>query len=95
MAGNQVSGQGGGGFGGQGGQSDMVMLWYLNDQGQLAATRARTGITDGSNTEVSGRDLKAGMNIIAGVTEMAANEGTVNPFQSENNSGGRRSFGAF
>ena len=98
VAGNQTSGQGGsggfGGFGGQG-QSDMVMLWYLNDQGQLMATRARTGITDGSNTEVSGRDLKAGMNIIAGVTEMAADEGTVNPFQSENNSGGRRSFGAF
>ncbi len=83
-------GQTGGGFGGQ---TDMVMLWYFDADGNLAATRARTGITDGSETEVSGRDIVDGMQVIAGVTE-SQEDGTINPFQNNSSGGGRR-FGAF
>ena len=91
--GNQ-GGQGGfAGFGGQGGQgrTDVIMLWYLDEEGNLAMARARTGISDGQMTEIRGRNLEPGMQIIAGVTQ-SSESGSTNPFQ-QNQQGGRRPGG--
>jgi HlyD family secretion protein len=76
------------------GSGDSVMIWYLDDAGRLQMTRARVGITDGSTTEISGEGIEAGLQVIAGVTEVA-DEGTASPFQTTESSDGRRRFGAF
>ncbi|WP_456424617.1 efflux RND transporter periplasmic adaptor subunit [Rhodocaloribacter sp.] len=74
----------GGGFSGAGGRrpSNVAMLWYLDDEGNVTAARVRTGITDGQMTEVRGRNLEPGMQVIAGVTRTGSSAGTANPFQS-------------
>lgn len=74
----------GGGFSGAGGRrpSNVAMLWYLDDEGNVTAAWVRTGITDGQMTEVRGRNLEPGMQVIAGVTRTGASAGTANPFQS-------------
>ena len=41
-------------------------LWTVDSSGKLSAIRVRTGLSDGSKTEVQGRDLKAGTQVIAG-----------------------------
>jgi HlyD family secretion protein len=43
-------------------------LYYLDDNGKLAAARVRTGISDGTSTEIQGRSVTAGMKVIAGTT---------------------------
>ncbi|MBT3449115.1 MAG: efflux RND transporter periplasmic adaptor subunit [Bacteroidetes Order II. Incertae sedis bacterium] len=80
-----------GGFGG--GASDAVMLWYLNENGDIQVARARTGITDGSMTEVIGASLEAGMQVISGVSVTESEGGFKNPFQSKNDRGSRFSRG--
>ena len=80
-----------GGFGG--GASDSVMLWYLNENGDIQVARARTGITDGSMTEVIGASLEAGMQVISGVSVTESEGGFKNPFQSKNDRGSRFSRG--
>lgn len=80
----------GGGFAGN--RDDVVTLWYLDEDGNLNMTRARTGISDGQNTEVTGRGLTAGMEIIAGVTagsSTSSSSTSSSPFQQQQ-SGGRR-----
>jgi HlyD family secretion protein len=91
----QGQGQGGGqgapsGFGGQG--SNSATLWYLNSDGEIQTVRVKTGITDGSQTEVIGEKLEVGMQIISGVTVLEATGGFQNPFQKET-AGGRQGFG--
>ncbi len=85
---------GGGGFPGAGAfggrNSNAAMLWYVDESGALQIARARTGITDGSSTEIIGRDITDGMKIIAGVTEVVSEGGFQNPFSSNNDSGGNR-----
>lgn len=83
----------GGGFSGAGGRrpSNVAMLWYLDDEGNVTAARVRTGITDGQMTEVRGRNLEPGMQVIAGVTRTGPSAGTTNPFQ--NNTTRRRPGG--
>ncbi len=90
------NGQGGfAGFGGQGrGRPNATQIWYLDEEGNLAASRVRTGISDGQMTEIRGRNIEAGMEIIAGVTLAAESSGSTNPFQS-NQQGGRRRPGSF
>src|SRR5207248_3824698 len=41
-------------------------LYTLDANGKLVATRVRTGVSDGTTTEVRGKDLKEGMKVIAG-----------------------------
>lgn len=53
----------------------MGMLWYLGAGGDLAMERVRTGITDGQKTEVSGRQLKEGQQVIVGATQSTQNAG--------------------
>ncbi|MDX2473885.1 MAG: efflux RND transporter periplasmic adaptor subunit [Candidatus Krumholzibacteria bacterium] len=60
------------------------MLWTLDDEGELAPVPVRTGISDGTNTEVMGRDLEAGIQVIAGVSSSAAAaNSTSSPFQQQ------------
>jgi hypothetical protein len=89
--------QGGFGRGAGGRNSDTAMLWYLDENGQLAVARVRKGLTDGQMTQVIGRDIEPGMQIIVGVTqafEEQEDESSFNPFQNQQQDGGRR-FGAF
>jgi HlyD family secretion protein len=46
-------------------------LYYLDAKGAVASMNVRAGITDGSNTEVSGQDLKVGMKVITGTVQPA------------------------
>ena len=56
------------------------MLWFVDDQGQLSAVRVRTGLSDGTMTQVEGRGLEDGMQLIAGVT-ISEDGPAANPFQ--------------
>ncbi len=81
----QASGFPGGGAPGgwsSGANTNMVTLWYLDENGDISVLRARTGITDGSQTEVIGEGIEAGMQIIAGVSVIEEVGGIRNPFQS-------------
>ncbi|NJD09739.1 MAG: efflux RND transporter periplasmic adaptor subunit [Gemmatimonadetes bacterium] len=66
---------------------DMALLWYLDDDGKLAAQPVRTGISDGQRTEVTGGGLKEGMMVILGTrqpgTSASSAETTTNPFQQQ------------
>lgn len=60
-------------------------LYIVDAKGALQMVRVRTGLTDGSTTEIRGRDLKEGMKVIAGTAQpQSANATTSNasPFQS-------------
>jgi len=75
-------------------------LYYLDDDGKLAMARVRTGITDGSVTEISGKDVKEGMKVIAGTvsaTQPAQTTTSATPFQGgqQQGGGGRRGGGGF
>ncbi len=73
-----------------------TLLWYLNEQGEVTATPVQVGISDGQYTEVSGRNLKAGMQIIAGVSQSRAVESAASsPFQQTRQSSGPRRPGGF
>lgn len=62
-----------GGFGNHGG-NNFGMVWYLDSLGQLAGAPLRTGLSDGTNTEVVGsRVLKDSMEVIVGTNEGADN----------------------
>jgi HlyD family secretion protein len=95
----QPGGDGGfgpGGFGGGvrrnvGGTSGgFAMLWYLDDAGKVAVMPVRTGISDGTTTQIQGPDVKEGMQVIAGLTQTDDAAGAVNPFQ-----GGGQNRGGF
>lgn len=90
-AGNGFSGASGNGS--RGGR-DFSVLYYLGADGKLAMVPVRPGITDGQSTEVRGRQLEAGMQVIAGMTQTAQKAST-NPFQSTQQSGPPRPPGMF
>jgi HlyD family secretion protein len=76
---------------GQGGQRSrsggMGTIYVADEKGTLTPIRVRTGLTDGSVTEIRGRDLKEGMKVVAGTSQpQSANAKTSNasPFQSGN-----------
>jgi HlyD family secretion protein len=67
-----------GGPGSSGGNS--VMLWFLDENGRLTATRVTKGVTDGRMTElVGGRGLEEGKEVIVSVTETEQENGSANP----------------
>jgi HlyD family secretion protein len=59
-------------------------VWVLDSAGSLQRRRVRTGINDGQRTQVTGRDLTAGMVVVTGVTTPGATAGgaSANPFQA-------------
>lgn len=61
--------------------ADRALLWYL-DGGKPVAMRVKTGITDDQATEVSGPELKEGLQIIAAVASGAAASSATNPFDN-------------
>lgn len=76
------------GFGGGSGQDDVASLWYFDENDQLQVARVRTGISDGSMTEVIGENLEEGMQIIAGVTVSEQSSVIDNPFEQQQQGGG-------
>ncbi|MDA8426053.1 MAG: hypothetical protein M0Z80_07930, partial [Treponema sp.] len=46
------------------GSADLKTLWYLDGAGKLAVHLVRTGVTDGSNTELVGADSLEGRRVI-------------------------------
>jgi HlyD family secretion protein len=67
-----ASGQGGGRGGAQGGaykggRPQVATLWYLDSASTVHAVRVKTGLTDGQRTEVDGKGLTAGMQVITSV----------------------------
>jgi hypothetical protein len=63
----------------------------------MQVARVRTGITDGSATEIRGRDLKEGMRVISGTSgAQTAEAKSATPFQQNGGGaqqGGRRGGG--
>ncbi len=79
------------------GNTGFGTLYYLDTEGKLAVARVRTGISDGTTTEIRGRELKEGMRVIAGtaVASQEAQAEAANPFQSnsqQRRGGGRGGF---
>lgn len=72
-------------------------LYTLGDEDKLVPIRVRIGITDGSSTEVRGKDLKEGTKVIAGTAQpQAAESQPASPFnnnQQQRNAGGPRPGG--
>ncbi len=69
------------------GMTQSGTLYTVDEKGALEAIRVRTGITDGSTTEILGRDLKEGTKVIAGTAQpQAAESASSNPFQGNSSS---------
>lgn len=71
----------GGGTGGWRRPANVAMLWHLGDDGKVAMTRVRTGLSDGQRTQVEGADVREGMQVIVGVTQ-GPESAAANPFQA-------------
>jgi len=54
--------------GGGGGRPSTATLYYLDKDGNVTTTMVRTGISDGTSTQIEGRNIQAGMKVIAGIT---------------------------
>lgn len=89
------AGFGPGGFRGDGatGSGNAGELWYVDQEGLVQVARVQVGVTDGQYTEIRGRALEAGIQVIAGVVVGTAQSGSTNPFQQQG--GDRRGFGRF
>jgi HlyD family secretion protein len=76
-------------------RSSFGTLYYLDAQGKLAVARVRTGITDGTTTEITGKTVAEGLKVIAGTTSATATA-AASPFQTTSSSqqqrGGRGGF---
>jgi HlyD family secretion protein len=74
-------------------------LWTVDAEGRLAAVRVRTGLSDGSKTEVQGRDLKAGAQVIVGTSSGAQSASqssqSSSPFQPQGGAMRRGPGGGF
>lgn len=69
------------------GNSGFGSVYVLDPSGALKQIRVRTGLSDGSTTEVRGRELTEGMKIVSGVTQPQSAENTssaASPFQQNN-----------
>jgi HlyD family secretion protein len=89
-AAGESAGASGGAHGGARGDSgagggrngSIPLLWYLDDQGQVAAARVQVGITDGKYTAVEGKNVKEGLQVITAITRAAAATSS-SPFQTQ------------
>jgi HlyD family secretion protein len=78
------------------GPSNFGTLYYLDSNGKLAMAPVRTGITDGTATEISGKNVREGMKVIAGTvsaTQPAQTATSATPFQPAGQQGGQRGGG--
>lgn len=83
------------GAGAGNGPPDRAVLWTLDDAGDPQPVPVRTGISDGTSTEVNGPRIEAGLQIIAGVTRSADAPASSSPFGGSSDGGSRRSPGGF
>ncbi|HEX7421739.1 MAG TPA: efflux RND transporter periplasmic adaptor subunit, partial [Thermoanaerobaculia bacterium] len=83
------------------GVSNSGTLYYLDANGKLAVTRVKTGINDGTETEITGKNITDGTKVIAGTvstTQTATTTTTgASPFgatstQQQRGGGGRGAF---
>jgi HlyD family secretion protein len=74
-------------------RADSAQLWYFDEQGKLAVTQVRTGLSDGQNTEISGPVVCEGMKVIAGLVQSTSPGTGVNPFQPTRQGGPPRGGG--
>lgn len=95
MPGGGMPGGMGGGMGGAGAQRSM--LWFTGPDGKLDVMFVRTGITDGTNTEIRGRNIEPGTKVIAGVISASAPaaSSTASPFQQQRTQSGPPRPGGF
>ncbi|HEX2832031.1 MAG TPA: efflux RND transporter periplasmic adaptor subunit [Thermoanaerobaculia bacterium] len=72
-------------------------LYVLDQKGQLAAIRVRTGITDGTMTVVSGTNVREGLKVVSGTMQASSDAASTssNPFggQQQRQQGGPRPGG--
>jgi len=89
FAGRAAGGNGAGAAGGRarGGQPP-PMLWYLDEQGQLATARVRAGLTDGQRTVIESPRIKEGMQVIVAVNAPTATPNAATPFGGPGGFGG-------
>jgi HlyD family secretion protein len=84
--------------GARGGSSNFGTLYYLDANGKLAVARVKTGINDGSTTEITGKTIKEGMKVIAGTVSPTAttaqtSTAPASPFQGGQQQGGAQRGG--
>lgn len=73
-----------------GSRPGVAPLWYIKD-GKLGVIQVLTGISDGTNTEISAPELEEGMEIIIGLNSAqptVQGGATTNPFQQQQRGGG-------
>jgi len=75
--------------------SERGRVFFLDQAGKLQSVRVRIGITDGSMTEISGRELTPGMKVIAGTLNSSAATSTAgsSPFGNPASGGQGRGGG--
>ncbi len=72
--------------GGTNGRPPSGTLYVLDASGHLESVRVQTGLTDGSFTEISGRNVSEGMKVIAGViSATTASKPAANPLAPQQN----------
>jgi HlyD family secretion protein len=77
------------------GAARSAQLWYVDGTGALRVARVRTGLSNGSVTQIEGPDIREGMEIIAAVTSgtstsTSTSTGAVSsPFTNAQGQGGR------
>jgi HlyD family secretion protein len=73
------------------GRPGFAQLWYVNAAGKPAVIRVRTGLSDGQNTQVTGDQVRDGMQVIVGTAVAAsatpAAATTTSPFQQQQRRG--------
>ena len=62
-------------------------VWSVGADGRLAATRVRTGLTDGQRTVIEGDGVVEGLRVITAVARSAGTNGVSSPFQPSGPSG--------
>lgn len=90
-AGARGEGAAGAGRGDRSAGASRGLLWAVDAAGELTAIPVRTGISDGANTAVTGRQLDEGTEVIAGASSRAVATNSVStPFQQSQQQGGGR-----
>lgn len=79
--------------GSAGAPSNMATVWYLDSAKTLHMARVRTGLSDGQKTEVTGKNIQEGMQVVVSVAAAdaaatTASASTSNPFQPQRGPGG-------
>jgi HlyD family secretion protein len=80
------------------GATNRGTIWYLDENKTLHVARVQTGLSDGQKTEVTGKDLKDGMQVVISVASSdaapaASGASSSNPFQPGRPQGAGRMVG--